>query len=214
MLRRVADEILNVGGATVTRVAVDGVDGAGKTTLADELAEVLAPSGRQVIRVSADDFLNPRAVRYRLGRTSPEGFFLDTYDYKALHRCVLKPLAPGGSRRFRRRAFDLHADEPFDAADEAAPCDAILILDGLFLHRDELCAIWDYSVFLDVEFAVSVGRCAARGPSWASVDVDAPSNRRYVLGQKLYLSRCAPQRRATCIIDNNVLAAPAIRRVG
>lgn len=211
MLRRVADDILNVGGATVTRVAVDGIASAGKTILADELAEVLGPSGRQVIRVSADDFLNPRAVRYRRGRASPEGFFLDTYDYKALHRCVLEPLAPGGSRRLRRRAFDLYADEPVDAADEVAPGDAILVLDGLFLHRDELCGIWDYSVFLEVEFAVSVARCAARGPSWASVDVDAPSNRRYVLGQKLYLSRCAPQRRATCIIDNNVLAAPAIR---
>ena len=126
---------------------------------------------------------------------------------------MLEPLAPGGSRRLRRRAFDLHADEPVDAADEVAPSDEILVLDGLFLHRDEMCGIWDYSVFLEVELAVSVARCAARGPSWASVDADAPSNRRYVLGQKLYLSRCAPERRATCIIDNNVLAAPAIRRL-
>ena len=213
VLSRVAEEILNVGAATVTRVAVDGVDGAGKTTLADELADVLKPSRRPVIRVSADDFLNPRAVRYRLGRTSPEGFFLDTYDYEALDRCVLEPLAPGGSRRLRRRAFDLHADEPAEAAEEAVPGDAIMVLDGLFLHRDELFGVWDYSIFLQVEFAVSVARCAARGPSWASTDVDAPSNRRYVLGQKIYLSRCAPQRRATCVIDNNVLAAPAIRRL-
>lgn len=211
MLRFVADEVLSVGAGSVTRVAVDGVDGAGKTTFADELANELTPSGREVIRVSADDFLNPRSVRHARGRTSPEGFFLDSYDYGALHRCVLDPLAPGGSRRVRRRAFDLHADKAIDAAEEEVAGDAILVLDGLFLHRDELCGVWDYSVFLEVAFAVSVARCAARGTSWASTDVDAPANRRYVKGQRLYLSRCAPQRRATRVIDNNELPRPAIR---
>jgi uridine kinase len=208
VLRRVAEEVIGVGVAGITRVAVDGVDGAGKTIFADELADVLGPTGRQVIRASADDFLNPRAVRYRLGRASPDGFFLDSYDYEALRRFVLDPLAPGGSRRFRRRAFDLDADEPLETPEEMATEGAILILDGLFLHRDELCGIWDYSIFLDVAFAVSVARCAARGTKWASADVDAPSNRRYVVGQQLYLARCTPQRRATRVIDNANLATP------
>jgi uridine kinase len=210
-LRSIAGELLAIRARGVTRVAVDGVDGAGKTVFADELAEALKPSGRQVIRVSADDFLNPRAVRYRRGRTSPEGFFLDSYDYESLRQRVLAPLSPGGSRRYRRRAFDLAADAPVDAAEEAADADAILVLDGLFLHRDELWELWDYSIFLDVAFAVSVARCAARGTSWASPDVDDASNRRYVMGQRIYLSRCRPLRRATRVIDNNDLAAPAIR---
>jgi uridine kinase len=212
VLRRIADEVLGLGGAaTVTRVAVDGVGGAGKTVFADELAGVLQPSGRQVIRVSADDFLNPRTVRYRLGRTSPEGFFLDSYDYAALHRWVLDPLAPGGSRRFRRRAFDLDADRPVEVGEEKAAGDAILVLDGLFLHREDLRRLWDYSVFLDVPFTVSLARCASRGTTSASPDPDAPSNRRYVGGQQIYLSRCEPHRRATRVMDNTVLAAPAIR---
>ncbi len=74
----IADETLRVRVPGVTRVGVDGVDGAGKTTFADELAGALAPSGRQIIRVCADDFLNPRDVRYLRGRSSPEGFFLDS----------------------------------------------------------------------------------------------------------------------------------------
>lgn len=54
------------------RVAIDGVDAAGKTTLADELVAPLRRRGRSVVRASADDFHNPRALRYRAGRDSPE----------------------------------------------------------------------------------------------------------------------------------------------
>lgn len=211
LLGRIADEIIGLGAESVTRVAIDGVDGAGKTTFAKELGAVVERMGRPVIRVSADDFLNPRSVRYRFGRTSPDGFFLDSYDYEALRRYVLEPLGPGGSGRIRRRAFDLSADAPIEAVEETPAANAILILDGLFLHRDELAEVWDFSIFLDVAFSVSIGRCATRGTSWTSPDVDAPSNRRYVVGQRLYLARCAPQRRATLVIDNNDLAAPAIK---
>ena len=46
-------------------VAVDGVDGAGKTTFCDELASVLRAQGRAVVRASVDDFHHPRAIRWR-----------------------------------------------------------------------------------------------------------------------------------------------------
>ncbi|WP_202409273.1 hypothetical protein [Deinococcus xianganensis] len=73
----------------VARVAVDGVDGAGKTALADELAGRVRALGRPVVRVSIDGFHQPRAARYARGRTSPEGFYRDSYDLAALAREVL-----------------------------------------------------------------------------------------------------------------------------
>jgi uridine kinase len=57
-----------------TRVAIDGVDGSGKTTLADELVEPIRRAGRDVIRASIDGFHDPRAVRYARGRDSPDGY--------------------------------------------------------------------------------------------------------------------------------------------
>src|SRR3712207_6714848 len=73
------------------RVGIDGVDGVGKTVFADHLAAVLSAAGRPVVRVSADDFHRPRALRHRRGRDSPEGSWLDSYDYPALRRRVLDP---------------------------------------------------------------------------------------------------------------------------
>ena len=202
VLDQVAAEVLHARADGITRVAVDGVDGAGKTTFADALAALLVPAGRQVIRASVDDFHRPERLRYARGRDSPEGFYLDSYDHEALRERLLDPLSPGGSRRFRRRAFDHREDRPVEAPLEAADADAILLLDGIFLHRDELRGYWDYSVFRDVPVDVAVPRGAARGEGFGAPDPSAPSNRRYVLGQQRYLAECDPARRATRVIDN------------
>ncbi|WP_433269626.1 hypothetical protein ACQPZF_07485 [Actinosynnema sp. CS-041913] len=65
------------------RVAVDGPDAAGKSTLAAALGRRL---GVEV--TSVDDFHHPPEVRHRRGPWSPEGYYRDTFDYPALRRAV------------------------------------------------------------------------------------------------------------------------------
>ncbi|MDO8360806.1 MAG: uridine kinase, partial [Devosia sp.] len=85
---------------------------------------------------------------------------------------------------------------------------AVLIFDGLFLHRKELRDEWDFSIFLDVPFEVSFARMAARDGS----DPEAPANRRYLEGQKLYFAECDPRRQADVMIDYADLDEPVIVR--
>lgn len=204
-------ERLNVQPAVpVLRVAVDGVDGAGKTFFADELAVALRVLGRRVIRASVDGFHQPRAVRYRLGRHSPEGFYRDSYNYAALVRELLHPLGPGGDLLYRTAAFDVWADQSVWQAQQQAHPGDILIVDGLFLHRPELREYWDDSMFLRVDFAVSIPRGAARGPGFGSPDPQAESNQRYVAGNRLYFREAQPEQHAGVIVDNNDLDAPFI----
>jgi uridine kinase len=209
LVASIAREIADTRDGGFTRVGVDGVDGAGKTVFADELAVELARSGVRVARVSVDGFHNPRAVRYRRGRDSPEGFFLDSYDYASLVSLVLAPFDDGGSGRYVPAVYDVVADRPVASDPLQAPDGSILIVDGIFLHRDELASFWDYSIWLDVPFEISIARCSGLG----AADAGDPSNRRYVEGQLLYVQRCAPAERATVVIDNSVLVAP-IRREG
>jgi uridine kinase len=188
---------------------VDGVDGAGKTLLADELASVLRRWGSPVVRVSVDDFHNPREVRYRRGRGSPEGFFRDSYDYEKFISLVLEPLSPEGSGIYTPAVHDVVSEVPVTPIKLQAPPGAILVVDGIFLHRDELLAFWDYSIWVDVAFEVSIPRGALRGVG--NADPRHPSNRRYVEGQRIYIRECAPAQRATLVLDNTVLDAPVIR---
>jgi uridine kinase len=60
ILDRLAEAIESVTTAHPLRVAVDGPPGAGKTTLADDLALLLRGRGREVIRSSIESFHLPR----------------------------------------------------------------------------------------------------------------------------------------------------------
>jgi len=206
----VANAILLLPTRHVVRVGIDGVDGAGKSIFGDELARVLSAGGRRIIRASVDGFHHPRALRYRLGRQSPEGYFRDSYDYARLKALLLDPLSPGGSAHYRTAVFDHRTDQPVSVPEAQATPGDILVFDGIFLHRPELRGYWDYSVFLEVGFAVSMARCAQRDGT--SPDPLAPDNQRYVEGQRLYLRECAPSRHATIVINNESLESPVLVR--
>ena len=101
LLQDIARSVLRVPKRDIVRIAIDGVDGAGKTVFADELARALEATGGKVIRASIDGFHNSASIRYRRGRASPEGFFADSYNYEQLRAALLDPLSPGGTRRYR-----------------------------------------------------------------------------------------------------------------
>lgn len=209
VLGQVADAVPFPVAPATLRMAVDGVDGSGKTVFADELAQVLRERGHQVVRASVDDFHQVRALRYARGRSSPEGFWLDSYDYDRFRTELLEPFGRGPGHSFRRAVHDVETDELVDAPPEDVPAGAILLVDGIFLHRDEIVRHWDFSVFLSVDFEVSVARMAVR--DGGAPDVDDERNRRYVGGQRLYLRSCDPAARADLVVDNNDLAAPVLR---
>jgi hypothetical protein len=91
LLSAIADAVGRLDRTGIRRIGVDGVDGAGKTFFADELAGVLEARAENVVRASIDNFHAPRSVRHRRGRTSPEGFFRDSYDYELVRTLLLDP---------------------------------------------------------------------------------------------------------------------------
>lgn len=155
-----------------------------------------------------DNFLNPAAIRHARGRGSAEGFWLDSYDYDGFMHAVVSPLVDGGDGWFVPAIFDVTTDAAVVAEPILAPQDAVIIVEGLFLHRDELNGLWDASVFLDVPFSVSTARMSDRDGS--SPDPGDPSMRRYVQGQLLYFAAARPWERATFVIDNSRAHSPQL----
>jgi uridine kinase len=195
-------------GSDCVRVGVDGVDGAGKTTFAAELASALRDLGRPVVEFSVDGWHRVRAERYARGPRSPEGFWLDSFDYPRLIEEALRPLGPGGSRQFRPAGHDVRTDEVLWPDLVMAPEGAVVVVDGLFLHRAELEGYFEFTVFVDVPFEVSAARMAVRDGS--PPDPAHPELRRYVEAQQTYFAERAPWGRADLVVDNTDLAKPVL----
>jgi uridine kinase len=191
-------------------VAIDGVDGAGKSHLAAELIALASRlAGREVIGVSMDGFHHPRADRYAAG-TGPEGFYHGAFDYDAFRRKVLTPFRAG--REIVPAVHDVTTDQVVHPDAVEVDEDAILLVDGIFLHRPELAQAWDAGVFVRVPFGVSVPRGNARFPDRrvpGDEDPEHPANQRYVGGQRLYLAR-AQFHKTTWVLDNANLMQPAL----
>ena len=95
LLSIVSDTIVCIDKPSPKMIAIDGVDGSGKTFFARELKQCLLKAGYEIVLLSVDDFHYPRSIRYQKGPDSPVGFYFDSYQYSELIRLVLDPFSKG-----------------------------------------------------------------------------------------------------------------------
>ncbi len=205
VMKVLAQSIMDAG-ASERRllIAVDGVDGSGKTNFAERLSAELEKIPTAIVHL--DNFLNPSIIRHRAGRNSPDGFWMDTYNYEFFTNLVLKPLSSDGDGTYVQSAYDHATDSIVVSPPTSFPTTGAVIIEGMFLHRDELHQEWDLSIFLDVPFSITAARMAERDGT--NPDPEHPSMRRYVDGQRTYFRQAQPWKRATYIVDNRDPTAP------
>lgn len=153
----------------------------------------------------------------RLGASSPDGYYLESHQISAIADELLSPFGTGASEVLVG-AFDEPTDQPH-LLRSPVPQAAILIFDGLFLHRPEFRDQWDLSVMLHAD-----RRCDAAWLSFLETDLPAePTERAAELDQRLERARWPRYRQGwarylvaiasvlpTVEIDNEDLAAPVI----
>jgi uridine kinase len=212
LLEIVAERIDSLRLPHPVRVAVDGPDAAGKTTIADELLGPLNDRGRTVIRAGIDGWHRPQAVRYRRGALSPEGYYYDSFDLKALRSLLLLPLGPGGDRRYVSAMFDSRLDSYRNEPWREAIHDAVLVFDGVFLLRPELNGCWDFRILLHADVDEVVRRVRERdGVIFGSAAAaEERYRRRYLPGQRIYFGSVRPWQHADVVVDNTDPTSPEV----
>jgi uridine kinase len=206
-------------------VGIDGPDCAGKTTLADRLADALRVTTPQTptmevstievatLQASADGFNRPRAQRYQRGELSPQGYYLDGFDYPALQdRCLMPFLR--GEARVRTTTYDHRSDARQNADAMAVPARAVLVLDGVFLLRPELRELWTLSVYLRVSAQETLRRAHRRDRELfgSAEEIERRYLGRYLPGQALYRADADPESHAHILLDNEEPGEPTIER--
>ena len=208
LLVTLAGRVLALSEDRPVTVAIDGMGGVGKTTLAGLVADVVAGAGRPVVAVAYDDFHRPPRRRHRQGRLSATGYLEDSYDAEALDRLVLAPLVAGADRVVVS-AYDLAADVPVDPVPVDVPAGAVAIVEGEFLLG--MSHSWDLGILLVADPAVVLERVLERDHDLGEPDqVREAYLRRYFPAWSLYEERFTPWQRADLVVDLTDLGAPRV----
>ena len=207
---QLAAQILALDESAPRAVALTGMSCAGKTTLAAEVAAVVDGAGRPVVPVAYDDFHHPRARRYRLGRTSAEGYLDDSFDSDALGRLVLDPVAAGGPSVVPASS-DLAGDVPVDRAPVPVAAGSVVLVEGSFLLVPALAGRWDLSVLVVADAERVLERAVVR-----DADLGTPAEvremylRRYLAAESMHQERDDPWSHADVVVDLTDPAAPRL----
>lgn len=161
------------------------MDAAGKTVLAEEVAQLLTKRGRPCVRISIDYFERPPGERHVRGDLSPEGYYLDAFDVE----------------RFRAHVLSIDG-----------PSDLVLVADGVFLQRPELGDLWDAAVWVEADLEATAQRGAERDLRWSDSieEIQERYRVRYLPAKRRYIEEQRPHQRATFVFRNTDPAEPEL----
>ncbi|MEE8419377.1 MAG: hypothetical protein V3S02_04625 [Dehalococcoidales bacterium] len=193
-------------------IGINGIDGAGKTSLAALFERFLVSQGYKTQVIALDDFRNPQAHRYA-GDDRADNYFNKSFAVETIINELLIPIHRGGSFTTELTLLDLNTDS-YDIKKRFSFNSATLVIfEGVFLFRKELAPYIDFKIFLDIPFEESKKRALLRDSRLGQEGLKK-YDEKYLPAQKKYLVEYPPARVADLVIDNTDWQHPRVRTLG
>jgi len=184
-------------------IGITGIDASGKTQFTDGLSKFLSGKEYPVQVIRIDDFHNPTSIRYA-GENEAENYFNKSFNIDQIIDELLVPARENGSRSIELSVLDLDTDSFRNKRSFSVSPDTIVLLEGVFLFREELSPYIDYYVYLDISFEECLKRGLERGGEKERYHT------KYIPAQKKYLAEYPPSEHADMVIDNSNWGYPVI----
>ena len=170
-------------------VGIDGPGGAGKSSF----TRAFARTRSDVTVVEMDDFFLPSPQRLPDDpRSKPVGA---DFDWQRLLAQVLTPLGQDQDGWYQRYDWDQDHLEEW----HTVPVGGMVMVEGVYATREELAALYDFTIWLECPPEIRLARGLAR----SGERIREIWERDWMVAEDLYLYRQRPHKRADLVIDSS-----------
>lgn len=182
-------------------VAIDGLSGAGKTTMVKELEDVLKGKCNVTI-IHMDDHIVENTKRYNTGYDEWFEYYYLQWDIDLIKNDLLEKIH-NYYTKISLPYYDKDSNKT-TLKEITISYDSIILIDGIFLQRKEWKNFYDYKIFLNCPREIRYERVLNRDLYIGNLQTRLNKyKRRYWLGEEHYLKTENPIEQADKIIDMN-----------
>ena len=181
-------------------VGIDGLGGAGKSTLSNTLYEELSSRDISVTILHIDDFIHPKNIRYNPNHEEWFCYYNLQWRYDYLIDHIVTTSKYGEPFSADIELYDKDNDTYYEAPISISP-NSVVIIEGIFLQRPELANVFDYIIYIDVPESVRLNRVLKRdGYIGDEEQIRFKYENRYFPAERHYFAECAPDKNANIVI--------------
>lgn len=194
------ENIINrVDTKNISIIGIDGLGGAGKSTISEKLCQKLEDNNYHPILLHIDDFIHVREVRYNSAYPDWQCYYELQWRFDYFFD-VIKEIKSGKKDYIDIELYgkdnDTYIHQRFDINSNS-----LVIIEGVFLQRREFKHIFDYMVYIDIPEKVRLDRVLKRDTYIGDEKqiVDKYKNR-YFQAEHKYVEEYQPQNNADLVI--------------
>jgi len=178
-------------------IAIDGLSGAGKTTISKRITNTFANS----ITFHIDDYIVTRKHRYHTGIDQWKEYYFLQWEIETLKRDFFQNLKDGKNVTL---PFYLQKEDTHQMVTTPIQNTDIIIIEGIFLQRDEWKDYYDFIIYMDCPREIRDKRVLNRDKYIGNMDERLEKYKtRYWPAEDYYLSHVSPQQHADFVFINS-----------
>lgn len=183
-------------------VAIDGLSGAGKTTLTKEIESKLSKI-HNVKVLHIDDHIVENSKRYNTGYEEWYEYYVLQWDteklvdelFAKIHNHSMEIMLPFYNKTTDRT---ITKKVTFEAKD-------IILVEGIFLQREQWQGFFDYKIYIDCPKAIRYERVLNRDLYIGNTEaIINKYKRRYWPAEEYYMNKVNPIKKADIVVHTNI----------
>lgn len=186
----------------ISIIGIDGLGGAGKSTISETLCQKFEENHYHTILLHIDDFIHVRNVRYNSDYPDWQCYYdlQWRFDY---FRDVINEIKSSKKDYMDIELYDKDNDTYCEQR-IAIRDNTIVIVEGIFLQRNEYNNIFDYMIYIDIPEEVRLERVLKRDTYIGDEQqIIEKYENRYFPAEHRYVEECQPQEKADYVIREN-----------